>query len=65
MTKTLPRCVAVLLTVMSALLLAQEAFARHVDATALVKQSQNYNLEHPAGTAGGQLRFIVTLLHPR
>jgi hypothetical protein len=24
-----------------------------------------YNLEHPAGTAGEQLRFSITLLYPR
>jgi len=27
--------------------------------------SYNYNLEHPAGTAGEQLRFSLTLLYPR
>ncbi|HEX2454740.1 MAG TPA: hypothetical protein VHI99_13635 [Vicinamibacterales bacterium] len=27
--------------------------------------SYNYNIEHPAGTAGEQLRFTVTLLYPR
>jgi hypothetical protein len=27
--------------------------------------SDNYNIEHPAGTAGEQLRFTVTLLYPR
>jgi len=25
----------------------------------------SYNLEHPAGTAGEQLRFSITLLYPR
>src|SRR6478672_490621 len=27
--------------------------------------SYNYNIEHPAGTAGEQLRFTVTLRYPR